>query len=169
MVQNPVTHKSLLSMRRLVWLLALMGAAAIGLGVLCWLSLDSFAKTALMARGLAFELSSVDWAGGDEASVRLTAKNTGQATAYLSEIHFNLYAQGRYAGTNQEAMVDAHLEPSGTKAFQFEVGISSGRIAEINAQAAQGLLEWRVVGRAMLRVGSEQVGLPLRAVLRSVP
>jgi len=164
-----VTRKRLLSQRTLVWLVALLGAASVGFGVLCWLSLDSFAQTTRAVRGLGFELSGVDWPGGGKATVWVTVKNSGTADAYLSEMHFNLYAQGKYAGTNQEAVVDTRLEPSGTQVLEFGVGISSGRAAELEAQAARGALEWRVVGRAVIRVGTERLDLPLKAILRSVP
>ncbi len=163
-----MTHRRLVSQRMLLWLMALVGAVSVGCGFLCWLSLDAFAETTRVARGLGFELSCVDWPGGGQATVSMTAKNSGIADTYLSEIHFNLYAQGTYAGTNLDAAIDTSLGPSGTQVFEFDVSISSGRVSELQSLAMRGALEWRAVGRAVIRVGTERLDLPLRAVLRSV-
>ena len=163
-----MTHGRLLSQRTLVWLVIVLGAASVGSGLLCWLSLNSFAQTTRAVRGLRFELLGVDWPGEGEATVQVRAKNSGAADAYLSEVHFNLYAQGKYVGANQEVVVDTRLEPSGTQVHEFEVGISSGRAVELKAQSARGSLEWSVVGRAVILMGTERVDLPLKAILRSV-
>lgn len=163
-----MNRKSLLSQRILVWLLVLLGAAMLGLGSLCWLSLNAMAEAAQAVRGLQFEISNVSCPeGSSEAIVLLKVRNSGTVDAYLSEIHFNLYAQGKYIGSDEEAGVDTHIEVSGSQVFEFRTGISKERAVELRALTAEAPPEWRVVGRARIRVGTERMDLPVRAIFRS--